>query len=325
MRLCPFCKEKIQEEAIKCKHCGEFLSKQDTVKTSQFKFPKIWPGYALGILFFLFEVGEVIFNPQASQEKYSWWTVSFWLIGLIYWCICVYKLHKTIFKITNSNYPITPARAVGYGFIPFYNLYWIFKWPSEIVNMVNARIGTKKFRTWVPGVYLFLFVILGRVDGTIWLIGTFAVLSYLIRRIKISLTIQPEPVLYKDQPTPTSTGVKIAITCAIAIPVLALLAAIAIPNLLRARLSANEASAIAVLKEYHSQQEEYRKQNYTYQKITDIEKNGYRFKLTSLTDYTYAIKAEPISPGVSGVRVFSVDETGVITTPDGKVIEYIYK
>ena len=64
MKKCPFCAEEIQEEAVKCKHCGEFLPKTD-------KNPWYFKTQAIVIAFLC--VGPlalplVWFNPRFSRN-----------------------------------------------------------------------------------------------------------------------------------------------------------------------------------------------------------------------------------------------------------------
>jgi len=131
------------------------------------------------------------------------------------------------------------------------------------------------------------------------------------------------------------------------VPIL-IIAAIAIPNLMRSKMAANEASAIASLREYNDALEEYAaqcpKQGYppdsTYIGVEDSGavtcpqaqsgqrnvpkagalpmKSGYRFIYTPM-QYDgeghiskYGLSGDPITPGATGVKHFYTDETGVI-------------
>ena len=125
--------------------------------------------------------------------------------------------------------------------------------------------------------------------------------------------------------------------------VLLILAAIAIPNLLRSRLAANEAAAVGALRTFHTGASSYASQcpdigfpasaaslgpgsgDCSHANLVDqslslprAEKSGYIFIYQPMIHdrqgriNKYAISADPRQPGISGVRHFYTDETGII-------------
>ncbi|UCH12246.1 MAG: type II secretion system protein [Candidatus Omnitrophota bacterium] len=115
----------------------------------------------------------------------------------------------------------------------------------------------------------------------------------------------------------------------IVVAIIALLAAIAIPNLLRARHNANEAAAQASLRTISTACESYLGANNEYpgtlatlgsetppyidSTLAAGTKQGYGFTYTRGSDkLTYKCVAAPSTPGVTGTRTFSVTESGVV-------------
>jgi len=127
------------------------------------------------------------------------------------------------------------------------------------------------------------------------------------------------------------------------LPFILIIAAIAIPNLLRARMAANEATAVGTLRTYNMAMVTYAtacpdigypvslenlgpgSRDCNRLNVVDGSlaeqlpvKNGYRFSYrhVGISDGSaktrYALAADPISPGTSGVRHFFTDESGVI-------------
>ena len=117
----------------------------------------------------------------------------------------------------------------------------------------------------------------------------------------------------------------------IVVAIIALLAAIAIPNLLRAKISANDAAAKATLRSLSTVTETFATSNsgnypldmtsltgatppYISKDYCGITVAGYGFTCTNgAGSYTYT--ATPVSVGTSGTTTFTMTTGGVLTPP----------
>jgi len=116
----------------------------------------------------------------------------------------------------------------------------------------------------------------------------------------------------------------------IVVAIIALLAAIAIPNLLRARHNANETAAIGSMRTISTACESFRAAQspvtypanlaalsgaappYIDATLGTGTKQGYNFAYVLVSANQYTCTATPVTVGVTGTRIFFVDESGVI-------------
>lgn len=116
----------------------------------------------------------------------------------------------------------------------------------------------------------------------------------------------------------------------IVVAIIAIIAAIAVPSMLRARIGANESSAIGSLRTITTAQHTFHSQSTGHTFATDLsdlggvtppfidaslasgEKDGYSFQITSADKYGWECVATPIVADKSGIRDFCVSEAGLI-------------
>ena len=128
----------------------------------------------------------------------------------------------------------------------------------------------------------------------------------------------------------------IEITTVVAI--LALIAAISLPILIRARIDVNEAAAKAALLALNAAMQSYREAQAPPTYATSLSfllnesppyissvfatgtKNGYRFEVASASADVYTITAVPSSSGITGGRTFLITEKGEILIGTGGAV-----
>jgi hypothetical protein len=155
--------------------------------------PLIWIGYLLGAATIVAELVAVTLHPELAKEggipPLYLFLVSF--VGGVYWLVCIYQIHVVMAHIPGWRHPISPARAAGFHFIPFYQFYWVFKWPREIANFVNTRLPQPIMKPVAVGVAVLAALILRILDPGFGLILLFFPISYVSGCVRRALTTPP--------------------------------------------------------------------------------------------------------------------------------------
>lgn len=117
----------------------------------------------------------------------------------------------------------------------------------------------------------------------------------------------------------------------IVVGILIILVSLAIPNMLRANITANEAVALANTRHLYTALQMYYYNNnkiyprrlrllidYVSQALSRGRKSGYLFNYTRDSIDNFHIQINPRTPGRTGERYFYTDETGIVTYSRGR-------
>lgn len=176
--------------------------------------PWIWVGFLFAAAFFLIEVLFVILDLEETAIDAILTVIL--IGGWIYWLFCIHRIHKILAELTRNRYPISPGEGAAKHIIPFYNFYWVFKWPAELSDYLNRRGRVRMISGYVIGAMLLLSLLLRFVDGAIGMAFLFGVTLFVSSKLKAhvkavrgvrpdQLPPLPDPRIF-SQPIETSSS-----------------------------------------------------------------------------------------------------------------------
>ena len=141
--------------------------------------PSTWAGIGLPLLVLFTCTVAMAIYPEFDEWP-LWATLLgisplfYWLYCVYKWFYCVYKFHDAMDAVPGYNHPISATSAVAWHLVPFFNLYWVFKWPSAIAHFVNWRMQRRAMRGWIAGLLGLFALLLFQVLGLFLISATFS-------------------------------------------------------------------------------------------------------------------------------------------------------
>jgi hypothetical protein len=154
------------------------------------ELPKMWIGFLLALGFLAAELYEASIG---QNDTLGVWTVVTAIAGTIYWLFCVHRFHRAVNRLaaplalaeSGTTYPVSPGGAVGRHFIPFYNIFWLFKWPKTMADFLNQTTSVRMMSGSAMGLIVLLCsVVLRAVDSFIGLSALFLIGVYLNKKLR---------------------------------------------------------------------------------------------------------------------------------------------
>ena len=87
-------------------------------------------GYLFSVIFLAYEI--YIFDQPDEMQFALMIVISGWLFYLY----SVFTVHKVVHEFYNNRYDINPIWGTLAHLIPFFNLYWVHKWPKNLADYV---------------------------------------------------------------------------------------------------------------------------------------------------------------------------------------------